>query len=94
MPPLFLGADRRQLLKTASDIAAWWWTVVRMSARQGWDALPGPWPVKAGLIALLAVAQIVPGQVDDIALVLVIGYVKRRTAARKARECDAGHTRM
>jgi hypothetical protein len=88
MPPLSLAADRRQLLTTASDIAAWWWTVVRMSARQGWDALPGPWPVKVALVLLLIAGQAIPGELDELLLILAIGWVKRRLDAKNA----AGNT--
>jgi hypothetical protein len=86
MPLPLFAASRQRAATTVSDLAAWWWCVVRMSARAGWDALPGPWPVKIALILLLAAGQLIPGELDEVLLLLAIGYVKRRMDARKARE--------
>jgi len=76
-------AAKSPLAATAGDVASWWWCVARMSARSGWDALPGPWPVKVALIVLLAAGQLIPGEADELVLLLLIGYVKRRMDARR-----------
>jgi hypothetical protein len=86
MPLPLFAASRQRAATTVSDLASWWWTVVRVSARAGWDALPGPWPVKVALIVLLAAGQLIPGELDEMLLLLAIGWVKRRMDAGKARE--------
>jgi hypothetical protein len=47
-------------------IIRWWAYVLVYYARKFWNDLPGPWPVK---LALLAVMQLIPGVFDEIALV-------------------------
>ena len=76
-------AAKSPLAATVVDVASWWWCVARMSARSGWDALPGPWPVKVALVLLLIAGQLVPGELDELLLIFLIGYVKRRMDARK-----------
>jgi hypothetical protein len=67
-----------------SGVASWWAYVVRFQAREGWRALPGPWPVKVLLIAVLVAGQLIPGELDEVLLLLAIGWVKRRLDQRKA----------
>ena len=68
-----------------TGVASWWAYVIRYEAREGWRALPGPWPVKILLIALLAAGQLIPGELDELLLLLAIGWVKRRLDQRQAR---------
>ena len=60
-----------------SEIIAWYWFVIRWTVRDMWRGLPGPLWVKLLICLLVIVAQVVPGQLDDIALILVIGYIKK-----------------
>ena len=68
-----------------TGVASWWAYVIRYEAREVWRALPGPWPVKILLIALLAAGQLIPGELDELLLLLAIGWVKRRLDQRQAR---------
>jgi hypothetical protein len=74
----------------AAALAAWHsWPVflVRYYARQMWEDLPGPWPVK---VALLALCLACPGQLDEIALIALTRACRpwraRREAARAAQD--------
>jgi len=67
-----------------TGVASWWAYVIKYQAREGWRALPGPWPVKILLIALLAAGQLIPGELDELLLLLAIGWVKRRLDQRQA----------
>lgn len=63
----------------------WWWTYAAIyAARAIWDELPGPWWMK---IILLIVTQIlIPGPIDDVALMLIIAAVHaiRRYMVRRS----------
>jgi hypothetical protein len=61
-----------------TDVIAWWWLVLRVTTRDLWDTLPGPWPVK---ITLIVLTQAIPGQLDDIALLALLAWLRRRKAA-------------
>jgi hypothetical protein len=53
----------------AAALAAWHsWPafLARYYVRQAWDAMPGPWPVKAALVALCFA---IPGPWDELALI-------------------------
>ena len=63
-----------------SDVGAWWVFVVRHEVRELWRALPGPWWCK---VALLVVTQVIPGPADDVALLAVLGYLRKRRAHRE-----------
>lgn len=58
-----------------ADVAAWWWLVTRITARQFWDALPGPWPVK---VTLLVVCVAIPGGFDELVLLAVVAWWRRQ----------------
>ena len=51
--------------------------VARYYARRAWDDLPGPWWVK---VLLIAVCLAIPGQLDEVALIAVTAYCRRRRA--------------
>jgi hypothetical protein len=55
-------------------IIRWWTYVLVYYARKFWNDLPGPWPVK---VALLAVTQLIPGVLDEIALVALTSIWRR-----------------
>ena len=75
------GAGRER--DTVSAVVSWWAYVLRYEAREGWRALPGPWPVKVLLIAILAAGQLIPGEVDEVLMLAAIGWVKRRLDQRR-----------
>ena len=56
-------------------VAGWWAYVLRYEAREVWRALPGPWWVR---VLLVAVCVAIPGPADEIALVAVAGWLRRR----------------
>ena len=62
---------------TALDLAAWWWHVAKVTALDYWESLPGPWPVK---VLLIAVCLAIPGQVDELILLAVVAWFRRRQA--------------
>ncbi len=63
-----------KVARAAARVGAWCWRKVRAL----WSALPGPWWVKA---LLLALCLAIPGPGDEIALCAVAGVL----AARKMR---------
>jgi hypothetical protein len=63
-----------------SAVAAWWVFVLRYEARELWRALPGPWWVK---VALIVVTQAIPGPQDEILLLAVVAYCRKRKARRQ-----------
>jgi hypothetical protein len=65
------------MLSTAADLASWYWYVIKATARDYWDQLPGPWPVK---ITLIAVCLAIPGELDELALFAVLAWMRRRKA--------------
>jgi hypothetical protein len=46
-----------------------WWIGLKLAARELWDSLPGPWYVK---VILIIACQLIPGQLDEIALIAVV----------------------
>lgn len=61
-----------------SEILSWWAYVLRHEAREFWRSLPGPWWCKA---ALVAVCLAIPGELDEIILVSVLGWLRKRRAS-------------
>jgi len=61
------------------DVIRWWTHVISVQARDMWTALPGPWPVK---VLLIVACQLIPGPLDEIALITVAAAWRRRTATR------------
>lgn len=72
-----------------SAAISWWAFVLRYEARELWRALPGPWWAK---IILIAVLQLIPGMLDEIALLAILALLRRRRArvSGQAREVAAG----
>jgi hypothetical protein len=64
----------------AGDVAGWWWLAVRVCAADLWQWLPGPWPVKVLLLAILAAGQYIPGELDELLFIAAIAAAKRLTA--------------
>lgn len=65
--------------------AAWTWEWAKDVIRETWDSIPGPWPVKIAVMALLGVCLLIPGPVDEIGVILAlrgIAWLGRRRAAR------------
>lgn len=71
------------LAASLADVARWWLYVVRVSVRDGWRWLPGPWWVKVLLLVLLAAGQLIPGELDEYLFLLLIGLIKRRVDSRR-----------
>lgn len=57
----------------------WVWFWVKSEAREMWRALPGPWWVK---VAICLACLAVPGELDEIALIVVLRYFRARRARR------------
>jgi hypothetical protein len=62
------------------ELVSWYWFAVRWTVRDTWKGLPGPVWVKLIICLAGIAALLMPGQADDIMLVLIIGWVKRRKA--------------
>lgn len=62
-----------------TDLASWYWYVIKATARDWWDQLPGPWPAK---VALIAVCAAIPGQFDELLVLAVLAWVRRRKASQ------------
>lgn len=50
-----------------------WWA--KDEAKETWRAMPGPWWVK---LALVAACLAIPGPQDEIALIIVVRYLRKR----------------
>lgn len=66
-----------------SDVASWWSFVLRYEARELWRSLPGPWWVKA---LLIAVCVAIPGPQDELILLAVVAACRKRRARKEQRE--------
>lgn len=64
-------------MTAVADVAGWWWLAVRVCAIDLWRWLPGPWPVKILLLAVLAAGQFVPGELDELVFLALIALSKR-----------------
>lgn len=64
------------------SLARWWAYLAGRYARQLWDSLPGPWPVR---VALVAACLAIPGPADELALAALVTVCKARKARRNAR---------
>ena len=74
-----------------SGAVAWWAFVVRYEARELWRALPGPWWVK---VLTLIVLNLIPGQLDEVIFLAVLGAFRRRQALKVKNSSDEkGFTR-
>jgi hypothetical protein len=62
-----------------ADLAGWWWAAVVAMGRAAWDALPGPWYVKA---ALIVITQLIPGPQDELLLLAIVAVCRRLRAHR------------
>ena len=62
-----------------TDVIGWWVYVARTQARELWDALPGPWPVK---VLLIVACQAIPGPLDEIAVVAIAAARRHRSRER------------
>lgn len=66
-------------MATITAVASWWAYALRYEARETWRALPGPWPAK---VALIAVMLAIPGQLDELVFLAALGAFRRRQARR------------
>lgn len=57
--------------------------LARYYTRDLWRAMPGPMPVKLALfillLALIGLCQLVPGQFDDVLVVLAVNWLRNRS---------------
>lgn len=53
----------------------WYAYVLWYEARELWRAMPGPWYVK---LLLIAVCSLIPGPGDEIGIILLTAYMRRR----------------
>jgi hypothetical protein len=65
------------VLADVTASASWYRYVLVFFARELWRSLPGPWYVK---IALIIVCQLIPGPGDEIALIALTVWARRRRA--------------
>lgn len=81
-PQLTLGGE-------LSDLAAWYVVAAYMTVRAGWLTLPGPWPVKLALgiviVAILGGCLMIPGPLDELAVMGLLGLFKRVLDRRRNR---------
>jgi hypothetical protein len=64
------------------SLARWWAFLACRFARQTWDSLPGPWPVR---VLLISACLAIPGPADELALAAVVAVCRARKARRNAR---------
>jgi hypothetical protein len=68
---------------------AWLAWYARDTVRDLWRDIPGPKPVKVLVMTIMAIAFILPGQVDDVIVIAVVRFIiyvsKRRKACRELR---------
>ena len=89
LPPVFAGlplvpprgAHRKPVCVVRGVWDAWPVFLARHYAREAWDGLPGPWPVK---VVLLVACQFIPGGFDEWALIVLTQAVRRYKAKRAA----------
>lgn len=62
-------------------ILGWYSFVLAYYARETWRALPGPWYVK---VLLIVICSLIPGPADEIALIAVTAYARRRASHLRA----------
>lgn len=67
------------MMPELASLARWAWWLTRWYARQLWDSMPGPWPVKA---ALVVACMAIPGPADEIALAVIVAACRARKARR------------
>ena len=72
-------ATIRPAVADLANVAGWWWHVTKTTARDTWDALPGPWPVK---LTLIVVCTAIPGALDEIAVLALVAWARRRQARK------------
>lgn len=58
---------------------SWYGFLARLYARETWEGLPGPWPVK---VALCAVCLAIPGPQDEILLIALTAACRAWKARR------------
>ena len=65
------------------EVIDWWAYVLKYEAREFWRALPGPWWCK---VLLLVILQLIPGELDEILLLVVLGWLRKRRASKVSAE--------
>jgi hypothetical protein len=68
---------RATALSELACVARWWRHVAAVTARDLWDGLPGPWPVK---VLLVVVTQAIPGPQDELLLLAVVALWRKYRA--------------
>jgi hypothetical protein len=71
----------RESLRGLRVLASWYGYVARYYARETWRAIPGPWWVK---VLLIAVCTAIPGPGDEIGLIAITAWSRRRAAKKLA----------
>lgn len=69
------------MIAELGSLARWWAWLAARYARQAWDSLPGPWPVR---VALIGACLLIPGPADELALAAVVAACRARKARRAA----------
>jgi hypothetical protein len=64
-------------------LASFWWAVIKWQARELWDSLPGPWPVKILILIITEIA--IPGPLDDVVLIAAVAAWRKYRTRRAAR---------
>lgn len=78
----------RPALRDWTDLA-WWhaltvWHVAKAFAAETWAAIPGPWPVKILVCALLMACLAIPGPFDELAVLAMIRLARKRRERQAA----------
>jgi hypothetical protein len=73
-------------MNAVKAVISWWAYVLKHEAREMWRALPGPWWCK---VLLIIVTQAIPGPQDEIALLLICGWLRKRRARKVAMEAQS-----
>lgn len=67
-----------------TGLAGWYWLAVKSEVRDIWAALPRPWWGKAIMLLVLVACQLIPSQLDDIAVIAVMKAVHARKQRKAA----------
>jgi hypothetical protein len=74
-------------MNAIAEVISWWAFVLKYEAREMWRALPGPWWCK---LLIIIVLQAIPGELDEILLLVVLSALRKRRARIAAAQMTCG----